>query len=433
MNDFPRVVVVGVGYVGLPLSCALSRAMSVTAYDRDRNKIENLRVGIDSSGSVSRTSLEQHSLTFTDNPSVLSEAQVIIVCVPTPVDDQYRPDLSALVGASETIGQRIKRGTVVVFESTVFPGATEEICIPVIERESGMVVGKDFQCGYSPERISPGDDAHTIRDVVKIIAAPDEGTLELMENIYATVTDAGVYRLKDIRTAEAAKIIENVQRDVNIALMNELAKVFHLMGIKTQDVLKAAGTKWNFGRYNPGLVGGHCIGVDPYYFSHKAVELGYKPEIVLSGRKINDAMGVYVARQAVNGIQVARKQIKGAKILLLGITYKENVPDTRNSLISVVINELVYHGIQVTIHDPLVDPRELIGDMAVETIDGDLPVSGDFDGLLLAVPHQGYMERSSSDYLQLLKNPRTATVVMDVKGVLEAEVFEDAGVIYWEL
>ena len=240
MNDFPPVVVVGIGYVGLPLSCALSREMAVTAYDHDRSKIKNLRMGIDSSGSVSRTTLQRHSLTFTDNPSVLSEAQLIIVCVPTPVDDQHRPDLSALIDASEMIGRRISRGAVVVFESTVFPGATEEICIPAIERESGMVVGKDFHCGYSPERISPGDDAHTIRDVVKIIAAPDEETLRLMESVYGTVTNAGLHRLKDIRTAEAAKIIENVQRDVNIALMNELAKVFHLMGIKTQDVLKAA-------------------------------------------------------------------------------------------------------------------------------------------------------------------------------------------------
>ncbi|RMG98986.1 MAG: nucleotide sugar dehydrogenase, partial [Candidatus Dadabacteria bacterium] len=350
------MAVVGLGYVGLPLAVAFGRKVPTLGFDVSEAKVAALRRGVDPTGELSADDLASTRIEYTTNPGDLRRASFVVVAVPTPIDRHKKPDLGPIVAASRSIGQNLTPGTVVVYESTVYPGVTEEVCVPVLERESGLACGRDFKVGYSPERINPGDKEHTLERIVKVVAGQDAETLEVVARVYETVVEAGVHRAPTIKTAEAAKVIENTQRDLNIALMNELSVIFNRMGIETRAVLEAAGTKWNFLRFTPGLVGGHCIGVDPYYLTYKAEELGYKPQVILAGRAINDGMGKYVAESTVKGLIRCGRAVQGSRVLVLGLTFKENVSDLRNSRVADVIAELRDYGVEVLAHDPLADP-----------------------------------------------------------------------------
>ena len=422
------IAVVGLGYVGLPVAVAFGKRGPVIGFDINKAKIEELRGGEDRTGEVANADLQRAQITFTDDPSALKHADFIIVAVPTPINAALQPDLTALMRASELIGSHMKAGTIVVYESTVYPGATEEVCLPILERCSGLQCGKDFKLGYSPERMNPGDKEHTLDRVVKVVSATDEKTLDVIARTYATVVAAGVHRAPSIKVAEAAKVIENTQRDLNIALMNELALIFHRLGIDTKAVLDAAGTKWNFLRFAPGLVGGHCIGVDPYYLTTKAESVGYHPQVILAGRRINNGMGVYVAEQTVKLLSRKAKPLTGARVAVLGLTFKEDVPDVRNSRVPDIIRELQAYGVEVMVHDPMVDPAEAeqkygIRPVAWETL-------RDLDGLVLAVAHRSYREM---DIATLLKPLNTSSgVVIDVKAILNPSRLPGS-VSYWQL
>ena len=423
-----RIAVVGLGYVGLPVAVAFGRLGPVIGFDINKAKIEALRRGEDRTGEVSKADLLNAQVTFTDDPSTLNAADFIIVAVPTPINAALQPDLTSLMRASELIGTHLKAGTIVVYESTVYPGATEEICGPILERGSGLRCGKDFKLGYSPERINPGDKEHTFERVVKVVAGMDADTLETVAQTYAAVVTAGVHRAPSIKVAEAAKVIENTQRDLNIALMNELTLIFHRLGIDTAAVLEAAGTKWNFLRFTPGLVGGHCIGVDPYYLTSKAESVGYHPQVILAGRRINNGMGVYVAEQTVKSLSRKGTPPAGARIAVLGLTFKEDVPDVRNSRVPDIVRELKQYGVEVTVHDPLVESADAereygIGLAAWESLK-------DFDGIVLAVPHRAYREKGPAALLRILKG--NSGVVMDVKGLLDPRSLPP-GIAYWRL
>ena len=428
MEARQRIAVVGLGYVGLPVTVAFGKLGPVIGFDINKAKIEDLRRGEDRTGEVSKADLLQAHITFTDDPSALKSADFIIVAVPTPINAALQPDMTALMRASELIGTHLKAGTIVVYESTVYPGATEEICGPILARCSGLRCGKDFKLGYSPERINPGDKEHTFERVVKVVAGMDADTLEAVAQTYAKVVTAGVHRAPSIKVAEAAKVIENTQRDLNIALMNELTMIFHRLGIDTAAVLEAAGTKWNFLRFTPGLVGGHCIGVDPYYLTTKAESVGYHPQVILAGRRINNGMGVYMAEQTVKLLSRRGTPAAGARVAVLGLTFKEDVPDVRNSRVSDIVAELRQYGIDVVVHDPLIESADAEREYGIclatwESLK-------DFDGIVLAVPHRAYREMGSATLLRILKG--NGGIVMDVKGLLDPRSLP-SGISYWRL
>ena len=421
--------VVGLGYVGLPLAVEFGKKARTIGFDLSQAKIDAYRRHVDPTGEVSQDDLRAATrLEVTTDPSRLKEADVVIVAVPTPIDEAHQPDFSPLVGASISVGRNLKKGAVVVYESTVYPGATEEVCIPLLERESGMKWKQDFFVGYSPERINPGDREHTLTRIVKVVSGDTPATLERVARTYELVITAGVHRASSIAVAEAAKVIENTQRDLNIALMNELALIFHKIGIDTLEVLQAAGTKWNFLPFRPGLVGGHCIGVDPYYLTHKADKLGYHPQVILAGRRINDGMGKYVAEQTVKNLIQSGRNVKGAQVAVLGLTFKENCPDLRNSRVIDIIRELESYGVEVSVHDPLADASEAIHEYGVTLKSWEqLPRA---DAIVLAVAHDEFRRRAVDGLLGKLQ---PGGLVVDVKCQLDAEQLRAKGVAVWRL
>jgi UDP-N-acetyl-D-galactosamine dehydrogenase len=424
------VAVVGLGYVGLPLAVEFGKKFTTIGYDLSEVKIQHYRDYCDPTGEVSTDDLRAAAhLTVTTDPSHLAQADFVIVAVPTPVDDAHQPDFSPLVGSSTTVGKYMKKGAIVVYESTVYPGATEEVCIPILERESGMKWGQDFHVGYSPERVNPGDREHTITRIKKVVSGDDAETLEKVAQLYEAVIVAGVHRASSVKVAEAAKVIENTQRDLNIALMNELAIIFDRLGIDTLEVLEAAGTKWNFLPFRPGLVGGHCIGVDPYYLTHKADMLGYHPQVILAGRRINDGMAAFIAQQTVKQMIHTCSPVKGAKVIVLGLTFKENCPDLRNSKVADVVRELEEFDCAVSVHDPIAEPREAKHEYGIDlTAWENLPT--DADAIVAAVSHKEYLALPLSDILGRLKS---GGVFVDVKSAYDAKAIRQAGYALWRL
>ena len=423
------IAVIGLGYVGLPLAVEFGKKFETIGFDLSVEKVAAYRDCIDPTGEVSSQDLKAAKLlTCHTDPSALREADFVIVAVPTPVDEAHQPDFTPLVKSSETVGKHLKRGAIVVYESTVYPGATEEVCIPILEKHSGMKWKRDFFVGYSPERINPGDKERTVTKIVKVVSGDTAETLEKVTEVYGSVITAGVYPASSIKVAEAAKVIENTQRDLNIALMNELAVIFHKIGIDTIEVLKAAGTKWNFLPFRPGLVGGHCIGVDPYYLTHKADMLGHHPEVILAGRRINDSMGKYVAEQTVKQMIQAGSSIKGAKVIMLGLTFKENCPDLRNSKVIDVIRELQAYGCEVSVHDPVAESAEAEHEYGVSlTTWDDLPQA---EAVVAAVAHHEYLEMGEAAIAAKLVK---GGVFADVKSCYDQGVLEASGVRIWRL
>lgn len=425
----PTVAVVGLGYVGLPLAVEFGKRFTTIGFDLSAAKIEAYLDFTDPVGELTSEELRAaRYLQPTTDASKLQEADFVIVAVPTPVDDAHQPDFGPLIGASMAVGRNLKRGAVVVFESTVYPGATEEICVPVIERESGFAWKRDFFVGYSPERINPGDREHTLPKIVKVVSGDTPETLGKVAALYESIITAGVHRASSIAVAEAAKVIENTQRDLNIALMNELALIFHRMGIDTAEVLEAAGTKWNFLRFRPGLVGGHCIGVDPYYLTHKADKLGYHPQVILAGRRINDNMGKFVAEQTVKRMIRAGSPVSGEDVVVLGLTFKENCPDTRNTRVIDVVRELESFGAKVHVHDPVANPDEAMHEYGIALVPWErLPKA---KAVVLAVAHDHFVNRPLGDIATLVQ---PGGVLMDVKAVLDADEWRRLGVDIWRL
>ena len=423
-----KISVVGLGYVGLPVAVAFGKHGPVIGFDINENRLEELRAGQDRTNEVSATELGDTQIEFTSKPEVLAQADFHIVAVPTPIDDAHQPDLTPVVKASESVGTALKKGDIVVYESTVYPGVTEDICVPILERVSGLKCGPDFTVGYSPERINPGDKEHTFTKIKKVVSGQDAATLEIVADVYSSVVTAGVYKAASIKVAEAAKVIENTQRDLNIALMNELALIFDRMGIDTLDVLEAAGTKWNFLKFKPGLVGGHCIGVDPYYLTHKAEKLGYIPQVILAGRRINDSMGAFIAQQTIKQMIHAGHAIAGAVVTVLGLTFKENCPDLRNSRVIDIIRELEEFDVQVQVFDPVASSAEALHEYGVTLLSlNELKPAA---AIVVAVAHDAYARWTPSDYLKLMHN---APVVIDVKGVCDGPALERAGARFWRL
>jgi len=393
--EMQKIAVIGLGYVGLPLAIEFGKIRPVIGFDINQSRIDALREGRDDTLEASEGELREAShLSFTTNPADLAEAQIYIVTVPTPIDAHKRPDLTPLIKASETLGKVLKRGDIVIYESTVYPGATEEDCVPVLERISGLTFNEDFFAGYSPERINPGDKTHRLPDIRKVTSGSTPDIAEKVDQLYASIITAGTYKAESIRVAEAAKVIENTQRDLNIALVNELAIIFNKMEIDTEAVLKAAGTKWNFLPFRPGLVGGHCIGVDPYYLTHKAEAVGYHPQVILAGRRINDGMGAYVAGQLVKAMLKRRIQVNGARVLVLGLTFKENCPDLRNTHVVDVVAELRDYGVQVDVHDPWVHAADAKHEYGLDLIAE--PEDVTYDGVILAVAHDRYRDAGAT-------------------------------------
>jgi UDP-N-acetyl-D-galactosamine dehydrogenase len=408
----PVVCVVGLGYVGLPLAVELSNYFTVVGFDINKKRIETLQKGSDPNQEVDSGTLMGSSMRYSFDPVVIKEADFIIIAVPTPVDAHNIPDLSPVIKSSETVGANLKKGAIVVYESTVYPGVTEDECVPVIERLSGLTWKKDFFIGYSPERINPGDKVHRFATIVKIVSGDTPETLDKVAHVYGTAVKAGIFRATSIKVAEAAKVIENTQRDINIALMNELRIIFDKMGISTREVLEAAKTKWNFLPFEPGLVGGHCIGVDPYYLAYKAEEIGHHPQIIMAGRRINDAMGRYFARELIKKLIFNKIGIKDSKVLILGITFKENVPDIRNSKVISIVNELKEFGIMVDLWDPCAETQEVRHEYGIDLIDAPKPSS--YDGVLLAVKHRQFIELRKEGLEKFLKRDG---VFYDIKEV----------------
>jgi UDP-N-acetyl-D-galactosamine dehydrogenase len=423
------VAVVGLGYVGLPLAVEFGKLGPTIGFDLSKQKVESYLSFVDPTGEVTTEQLRS-AVQFepTTDPTAISRADFIIVAVPTPVDDAHQPDFSPLIGASETVGRHMKRGATVVFESTVYPGATEEVCVPVLERFSSMSWGKDFFVGYSPERINPGDKERTVTKITKVVSGDTPETLERVARLYESVISAGVHRAESIKVAEAAKVIENTQRDLNIALMNELALIFHKLGIDTMAVLEAAGTKWNFLPFRPGLVGGHCIGVDPYYLTYKAEKVGYHPQVILAGRRINDGMGKYVAEQTVKKLINSGFGVKGEDVIVLGFTFKENCPDTRNTRVIDVVRELESFGLNVHVHDPVADPHEAHHEYGVSLKPWEeLPSAA---AVILAVAHEDFLHGGHALVTDKLK---AKGVVVDVKSKLDWRVLGSRGISVWRL
>jgi UDP-N-acetyl-D-galactosamine dehydrogenase len=421
-----KIAVVGLGYVGLPVAVAFARRFENTiGFDVDARKVEALRRGEDPSGAVDERDLRETSLHFTSDAEELRRADFFVVAVPTPIDHEHRPDLGALRKASELVGRALRPGAIVVYESTVYPGVTEEVCGPILEDASGLRSGEGFKLGYSPERINPGDPEHGFEQVVKVVSAQDAEALEVVSACYGAVVGAGLHRASSIKVAEAAKVIENTQRDLNIALTNELAIIFDRLDIDTNEVLDAAASKWNFIRFTPGLVGGHCIGVDPYYLTSKAEQVGIHPQVILAGRRINDGMGTFVAERTIKQLILAGRSISGARVAILGLTFKENVPDVRNSRVPSIVEELRSYGVEVVVHDPLADPEEARREYGLDlAAEGDI---GRVDAVVLAVPHRG-MDALVGRMLEV--DP--PAVVVDVKSVLDPSAIP-SGVRLWRL
>ncbi len=420
-----KLAVIGLGYVGLPIALEFARKVSVVGFDINAKRVELMKQGIDPSNELESSDFEGCDITFTASVDDLSDCTFYIVAVPTPVDDHRVPDLTPLVKATESLSKVLKKGDYVVYESTVYPGCTEEDCIPILEEKTGLKFVQDFKVGYSPERINPGDKEHTLTKITKVVSGCDAESLDLIAKVYEIVVEAGVHRAATIKVAEAAKIIENTQRDLNIALMNELSKIFEKMGINTYDVLEAAGTKWNFLPFRPGLVGGHCIGVDPYYLTHKALSVGYTPEVILSGRHINDSMGEWVAKNIVQRLIKAGKTVQDCKVLVLGATFKENVSDIRNSKVVDVINELKSYSIHVDVADAYAESEEVKHEYGFDLID---TLRNDYDAILVAVNHKPYLAYSETDFKNMLKDGKG--ILADLKGVFRGKIND---LTYWSL
>jgi UDP-N-acetyl-D-galactosamine dehydrogenase len=424
-----KLSLVGLGYVGMPIAVAFARKIDVVGFDLNAKKIELYKNGIDPTNEVGDEVIKNTAVEFTADETKLREAKFHIVAVPTPVNDDHTPDLTPVEGASEILGRNLTKGSVVVFESTVYPGVTEDVCVPILERESGLKCGVDFKIGYSPERINPGDKVHRLETITKIVSGMDDESLDVIAKVYELVVEAGVHRAESIKVAEAAKVIENSQRDINIAFMNELSIIFNKMGIDTQSVLKAAGTKWNFLNFYPGLVGGHCIGVDPYYLTYKAEMLGYHSQIILSGRRINDDMGKYVAESLVKKLIEADKPVKNANVAILGFTFKENCPDTRNTKIIDIVNELGEYGITPVIADPAADADEAKRLYGIDFVSIDSIKN--MDAVILAVAHEQFKSLEMSDIDSLYADGKK--IMIDIKGLLDRKAYEAAGYKYWRL
>ena len=424
------IAIIGLGYVGLPLAVEFGKRFDTIGFDLSEAKIQSYRKHCDPAGEVASEDMRAATrLTVTSDAEELRRADCIIIAVPTPVDAAHQPDFAPLVGASVTAGRYLRKGATVIYESTVYPGATEEICIPVLERESGLKWRQDFHVGYSPERVNPGDKVHTVKTVVKVVSGDDADTLERVAQLYEAIIGAGVHRATSIKVAEAAKVIENTQRDLNIALMNELAIIFDRIGIDTLEVLEAAGTKWNFLPFRPGLVGGHCIGVDPYYLTHKAEMLGYHPQVILAGRRINDGMAQFVAQQTVKHLIKAGSPVKGAKVTVLGLTFKENCSDLRNSKVADIVRELHEYGCEVFVHDPVADAEEARHEYDIDLTAWDKLPRG-ADAVVAAVAHRDYLQLPIASIKPLLKD---GGVFVDVKSAHNPASIEQAGYILWRL
>ena len=426
-----KVSLVGLGYVGMPIAVAFARKIKVVGFDLNEEKIKLYQNGVDPTNEVGDEVIKNSTVDFTADASKLREAKFHIVAVPTPVKSDHTPDLSPVEGASRILGQNLTKGSIVVYESTVYPGVTEDICVPILERESGLKCGVDFKIGYSPERINPGDKVHRLETITKIVSGMDEETLDTVAKVYELVVDAGVYRAESIKVAEAAKVIENSQRDINIAFMNELSIIFHKMGIDTLEVLNAAGTKWNFLPFKPGLVGGHCIGVDPYYLTYKSEELGYHSRIILSGRRINDEMGKYVAESLVKNLIKVSIPVKGAKVAILGFTFKENCPDTRNTKVIDIYNELGEYDIHPLVVDPAADADEAKRLYGISF--GTMDDVKDMDAVIVAVAHDAFKKLSKADFDKLYKSGNTKKVLIDIKGLLNKAEYMTEDYYYWRL
>ncbi len=426
-----KLSLVGLGYVGMPIAVAFARHVDVVGYDLNEAKIDLYKNGIDPTNEVGNDVIRNTTVDFTSDATKLREAKFHIVAVPTPVKADHTPDLSPVEGASRILGQNITPGSVVVFESTVYPGVTEDICVPIIEKESGLKCGRDFWIGYSPERINPGDKVHRLETITKIVSGMNEETLDTIARVYELVVEAGVYRAQSIKVAEAAKVIENSQRDINIAFMNELSIIFHRMGIDTGEVLEAAGTKWNFLKFMPGLVGGHCIGVDPYYLTYKAEELGYHSQIILSGRRINDDMGRYVAESLVKTLIKADMPVRDARIAICGFTFKENCPDTRNTKVIDIYNELLEYGVTPIVVDPEADAAEA-GRLYGITF-SDMDALKDLDAVILAVAHDSFKKLSKKDVDGMFASGNKVKVLADLKGMFDRAEYSSEDYLYWRL
>ena len=431
VNGKEKLSLVGLGYVGMPIAVAFARKIKVVGFDLNATKIALYKSGVDPTNEVGDDVIKNTTVEFTADPTKLREAKFHIVAVPTPVNDDHTPDLTPVEGASRILGQNLTKGSIVVFESTVYPGVTEDICVPILEKESGLKCGVDFKIGYSPERINPGDKVHRLETITKIVSGMDEETLNEVAHIYELVVEAGVYRAESIKVAEAAKVIENSQRDINIAFMNELSIIFNKMGIDTKSVLSAAGTKWNFLKFQPGLVGGHCIGVDPYYLTYKAEQLGYHSQIILSGRRINDDMGKYVAENLVKNLIKADIPVKSAKVAILGFTFKENCPDTRNTKVIDIYKELQEYGITPMVVDPAADAAEakrLYG-ITFNTME-DIK---EMDAVIVAVSHKQFLTLDKEKISSLYSKAHAKKVLVDIKGIFDRKEYSTEDYIYWRL
>jgi UDP-N-acetyl-D-glucosamine/UDP-N-acetyl-D-galactosamine dehydrogenase len=455
VNGEEKVSLIGLGYVGMPIAVSFAKKVKVIGFDVNKEKVELYKNGIDPTKEVGNEVIQQTMVEFTSDEKRLREAKFHIVAVPTPVKQDRTPDLTPIESASRTLGRNLTKGSIVVYESTVFPGVTEDICVPILEKESGLKCGLDFKVGYSPERINPGDQEHRLETIIKVVSGMDRETLDIVAKVYELVVDVGVYKAESIKVAEAAKVIENSQRDINIAFMNELSIIFNKMGIDTKAVLEAAGTKWNFLKFTPGLVGGHCIGVDPYYLTYKAEQMGYYSQIILSGRKINDDMGKYVAESTVKNMIKANKQINGSKVAIFGVTFKENCPDVRNTKVVDIIKELEEYGVEVKVVDPLADREDLWHEYRINPCETD-EIKG-MDAVIFAVPHNEFKTIRLEDIKKMFKssnhvnilsdaiNEVAATsefhptvnsnnqILIDIKGIFNRTEAENAGFLYWRL
>lgn len=424
-----KISLIGLGYVGTPIAVAFAKKAKVVGFDVNAKKIALYRSGVDPTNEVGPDALRATTVEFTSDEAKLREAKFHVVAVPTPVRDDHTPDLSPVEGASRILGRNLTPGSVVVYESTVYPGVTEEVCVPILERESGLRCGVDFKIGYSPERINPGDKERRLENIVKIVSGMDAETLDVVAKVYELVVEAGVYRAPSIKVAEAAKVIENCQRDINIAFMNELSIIFNKLGVDTKSVLEAAGTKWNFLKFTPGLVGGHCIGVDPYYLTYKAEQAGYRSQIILAGRRINDDMGRYVAENLVKNLIKADKTVKGARVAILGFTFKENCPDTRNTKVFDIVKELREYGIEPVVADPTADANEARTLYCVEFVD--LADVREMDAVVLAVAHREFSTLTEAEIASFFGSG--VKTLLDLKGLLDRDEYERAGYLYWRL
>ena len=432
-----NISVIGLGYVGMPLAIAFAKKINVIGFDVNKEKIELYKQGIDVTNEVGNKALKETTALMTSDETKLKEAKFHIIAVPTPINDDKTPDLRPIIGASRVLGRNLTKGSIVVYESTVYPGVTEEVCIPILEEESNLKCGVDFKIGYSPERINPGDKLHRLENITKVVSGMDEESLENIASIYELIIDAGVHRAESIKVAEAAKVIENSQRDINIAFVNELSMIFNKMEIDTKAVLEASGTKWNFLKFYPGLVGGHCIGVDPYYLTHKAEQIGYHSQVILSGRRINDGMGKYVGESTVKNLIKANKQVKGAKVAILGMMFKEDCPDVRNSKVIDIINELKEYGINVFVADPIADENEVKREYGIELTK--FENIKNMDAVIVAVGHKEYMELTLESIKKLYEekpdslNSEDKLVLVDVKGIFDKKEAQLKNYLYWRL